>query len=500
MCTAGGCQEGYSTLQFQVDRAGTYSFVMGYTGAGPDGFCSIHTGSFNSASVCDGFIAANWQETGGGIGPVNPMQGTFTPGVTYTMMFTHWYGNNSSSGIVTFSSSNGGNVILINQGPGAPPASDYAYTYVAVNIGTGLIAAVNADANFTTLPSGSYRVYGMSYKSANPPPAVVNPAGIVGLSLEGALATNQCLLFSKNFVNVVVTGCAAPTVNAPAVTHPPCFSSTGIITVNATGSGTLEYSVDNGATWQLGTTFTNLSPGNYHVRARLQANPTCSAGYAGNPVVLSATAAPVYASVDVPKAISPSGTPTVTSTLTISSSGVIADVNVLNLDIDHTWISDLRVKLKSPAGTERILVDRICNDQDNFLINFNDESANTYASIPCPPNNVTHQPNQTLSAFNGENAAGIWTLTVEDLSDQDGGELQAWSLQVCHNTCPTTLPVNSLPIVSGAYSAQQILTSSGMTVGNANVLFKAGTSVELTANFEVLLGTVFEVMMQGCVP
>jgi subtilisin-like proprotein convertase family protein len=310
-------------------------------------------------------------------------------------------------------------VVVLGQGQPAPPVSDYNYTYVAINTATGLIAAVNAGADFTALPGGTYRVYGMSYKSANPPPAVVNPASLVGLSLEGAFATSQCIHFSGNFVNVTVTG---------------------------------------------GCTLA------------------------------------VFASTDVPKAISASGTPMVTSTLSIPTSGTISDVNVLNLDIDHTYINDLRVKLKSPANTERILLNQICSDQDNILISFDDESSNTYASIPCPPNGVMHQPNQTLSPFDGENLAGTWTLTIEDVADQDGGTLQSWSIEVCYNSCPDILPVNSNPVVSGTYEAQQAITSAGTIANNGNVLFKAGTSVELLPHFEIIIGGVFKVIMVGCIP
>jgi hypothetical protein len=46
-----------------------------------------------------------------------------------------------------------------------------------------------------------------------------------------------------------------------------------------------------------------------------------------------------YTSTDVPKSISSSGTPTVYSDLTISTTGTISDVNVLNLNGTHTWIN-----------------------------------------------------------------------------------------------------------------------------------------------------------------
>ncbi len=497
-CVDGCCDLHFSTMDFQVDKAGTYSFTVNFNGT--QGWFSLYNGSYNPATPCANFITATRYEAGGGgVGLLDPISATLMPGVTYRMVFHPWFTDNAT-GTVGFSSSSGGNVVFLNQGQPAPPMSDYGYTYVAVNTATGLIAAVSATANFMALPGGTYRVFGLSYKSANPPPAVVNPATLVGLSIEGALSSNQCIHFSSNFVNVVVTGgCTAPTVNAPTLTQPTCTVATGTIVVDASGNGALEYSVNGGANWQSSATFSNLSPGNYNIRVREQSNPACVTIYANNPVVLNIPAT-IFMSADVPKAISASGMPIVTSTLNIPASGTINDLNVVGLDIDHTWINDLRVKLKSPANTERFLLNQICGDQDDILIHFDDESANTYASIPCPPNGVTHQPNQSLSAFDGENLNGVWTLTVEDMANQDGGTLQAWGLEVCYSTCPTTLPVNDNPIVSGTYEAQQVITSSGTVANGGNVLFKAGTSIELLPNFEILLGGIFEVMMQGCVP
>lgn len=49
----------------------------------------------------------------------------------------------------------------------------------------------------------------------------------------------------------------------------------GSIEVEATGTGTLEYSKDGGETWQLSNLFTGLTTGIYIIRVRQQANPTC---------------------------------------------------------------------------------------------------------------------------------------------------------------------------------------------------------------------------------
>ena len=86
--------------------------------------------------------------------------------------------------------------------------------------------------------------------------------------------------------------CTPPTVNTPMVTQPTCALPTGTIVVDASGGGTLEYSVDNGATWDLNETFAGLALGNYYIKVRLEANPSCETAYAGNPVELNSPFAP----------------------------------------------------------------------------------------------------------------------------------------------------------------------------------------------------------------
>ena len=82
--------------------------------------------------------------------------------------------------------------------------------------------------------------------------------------------------------------CTPPTVSAPTVTQPTCATPTGTIVVNATGSGTLEYSTDNGTNWQTSNNFSGLAPGSYNIKVRLQSDPSCMAAYPQNPVTLAA--------------------------------------------------------------------------------------------------------------------------------------------------------------------------------------------------------------------
>lgn len=192
----------------------------------------------------------------------------------------------------------------------------------------------------------------------------------------------------------------------------------------------------------------------------------------------SANTCLTQASTDVPKTISASGTPTVTSIINISASGTITDANLLNLGITHTWINDMIVKLKSPAGTEITLFSQICASEDNVLTNFDDAGA-AYATLPCPPtNNGTYQPLQALSAFNGQNINGTWTLTVTDVANQDGGSLNSWSLNLCYTpgSAPVNVTVTGTNVTcNGGFNGTATATATGGT-GSYTYLWNNGAT------------------------
>lgn len=146
-----------------------------------------------------------------------------------------------------------------------------------------------------------------------------------------------------------------------------------------------------------------------------------------------AEVSPVVASADVPKAIPDySGSPgSVSSTLTVSGfTGVLTDVNA-TLNLTHTFDSDLIVKLKSPAGTEVTLINRVGNDGDNFSnTTLDDDFSFNPIGSGSAPFSSTFSPSSPLSAFNGENPNGVWTLTITDNASNDTGTLNSWSLKL----------------------------------------------------------------------
>lgn len=148
-------------------------------------------------------------------------------------------------------------------------------------------------------------------------------------------------------------------------------------------------------------------------------------------------------STDIPKVISSSAATTITSTIEITNTNTITDLNIINLDISHTYINDLKIKLTSPSNTTVVVFNQSCAGQNNILMGFDDDVS--AGSFPCPPTNgLAYTPANALTAFNGEAANGTWTLSVQDLyGPADGGSLNGWGLEISAG-CSTEICGNGI--------------------------------------------------------
>ncbi|MDO8607286.1 MAG: cadherin-like domain-containing protein [Phaeospirillum sp.] len=109
----------------------------------------------------------------------------------------------------------------------------------------------------------------------------------------------------------------------------------------------------------------------------------------------------------------------VEQSVTVSSDLSIDEVEV-TVDIDHSWIGDLRLTLIAPDGTASVLADRAGKNPD-------DPSARGIQQGPYGQGlkftfSTTHDW--------GEQGNGTWTLRVEDLASGYTGTLNNWSLRL----------------------------------------------------------------------
>jgi subtilisin-like proprotein convertase family protein len=119
--------------------------------------------------------------------------------------------------------------------------------------------------------------------------------------------------------------------------------------------------------------------------------------------------------------------PPATHTFDVAAAGPVLDVNV-DVSLSHTWSSDLEIRVSHEATTV-LLFDNQCGSEDNFNGTvFDDEAA---GPIACAAGHVgTFRPFQPLSAFDGLEASGDWTISVTDNVGGDSGALTAWSLRI----------------------------------------------------------------------
>ena len=147
-----------------------------------------------------------------------------------------------------------------------------------------------------------------------------------------------------------------------------------------------------------------------------------------NDGVLQGPSTASFDSSDVPKAIPDQKT--ITSTTTVSGVlGPISDVNV-KLTIHHTFDRDLVITLIAPDGTKVTLASRNGSSADNFINTVFDDQANISITSGSAPFTGTFRPVGLLANLNGKNANGIWTLQVADVTRQDSGTLDSWSLSI----------------------------------------------------------------------
>lgn len=154
-----------------------------------------------------------------------------------------------------------------------------------------------------------------------------------------------------------------------------------------------------------------------------------------------------------------------------------ATIGNTNAAVDHTFIGDLIFRLTSPAGTTVTIVNRRGGTRENICNTVLDDDGgfpalSTVTSTTGQFLSGNFAPDNALSAFDGQNGNGNWTLNVSDNASLDNGSLRRFSL-VISTASPTTicagnilqLTTVSTPAGSVVYSpVTDLYTDAGATV------------------------------------
>ena len=118
------------------------------------------------------------------------------------------------------------------------------------------------------------------------------------------------------------------------------------------------------------------------------------------------------------------------SSITVGSSGTVADLDVF-VEQSGGYVNDSRsLRLTSPSGTVVQLLDGQGHDGRLLSARFDDEAALTIDSAPAPFTR-TYTTDNPLSAFAGEDAAGVWVLHAEGgYAGGSSSVLESWSLEI----------------------------------------------------------------------
>lgn len=117
-------------------------------------------------------------------------------------------------------------------------------------------------------------------------------------------------------------------------------------------------------------------------------------------------------------------------TFNVATSYIVGDID-LGIRLEHTYRADLRITLRSPAGTTVQVMWGVGGSGNNLHDRFDDEAAtnisahNGTVTDPTTPTGLPYshsfRPTQPFTAFDGQNAAGNWTLVICDAAGVDTG-------------------------------------------------------------------------------
>ena len=259
--------------------------------------------------------------------------------------------------------------------------------------------------------------------------SIVSPSdGIEGVSEIPAYTWNQGIAADNYVIEVA---------------NDPSFSAASIVETNVVTGG----SYQGGAQLDLG--------GIYFWRIRPQNECQIGDWSAKNSFAVKSLSCTNTTSTDGPITIPSNGLPTIESVINVPVDGLISDLNISNINGNHSAFKDIDMSLVNPDGTSIKLFSSIFCQGTTFDFGMDDEAV-SFIGSDCPVNTGLSYKleNNLLSTFNNTSSLGEWKLQIEVTNTAgNGGKLNEWTLQICSeaNLSPPSLIKNeTMPLPPGA--------------------------------------------------
>ncbi|TAK36163.1 MAG: T9SS type B sorting domain-containing protein, partial [Saprospiraceae bacterium] len=209
--------------------------------------------------------------------------------------------------------------VTVFLGPGAVPVNSYS---VCIGDSVQLQSPATAISAVWNPATGLSDPNSLSPMSS---PVATTAYTVVATDASGCSSTNA----------VTVTVATQPViVEVNVANQSDCALSDGEIEIVATGTGSLQYSINNGTTWQNNKIFSGLPAGDYTIMVR-NGNGLCPISFNFNPVRVDAPASPAFISAAT---VQPSGCSTNDGAALLSGSGGIAPLQY-SVNGGLTWQS-----------------------------------------------------------------------------------------------------------------------------------------------------------------
>uniref|UniRef100_A0A1A7GEI0 Filamentous haemagglutinin outer membrane protein n=1 Tax=biofilter metagenome TaxID=1070537 RepID=A0A1A7GEI0_9ZZZZ len=171
------------------------------------------------------------------------------------------------------------------------------------------------------------------------------------------------------------------------------------------------------------------------------------------------------AAVSAPITVSGLTQPIAKVTMSIDGQTCTATAGATTVGIDHTFVNDLRISLRSPAGTTVVVIQNTDGSGNNLCqVVLDDDSSGpsiqtvVTASAPFTGN---YTPNAPLSAFMGEDANGVWALQAQDFFSQDTGSIRAWTINITEMQAQAITFTSAAPVGAVVGGSPYAVTATG---------------------------------------